>query len=266
LPGPFPGFNSSTNFRSHEYDVPSSVPTDFPPQFDFASAEREIYERWQRAGAFSASTTRSTRGGGDRAALHDRDAAAQRDGGTAHGPRTRQHRSGRPHPLASHGRRRGALGAGTDHAGIATQNVVEKHIAKEGRRATTWGATRSLRRTVRFVDETGGAILGQLRALGASCDWSRTAYTLSPELSRAVREAFVRLLRERPRLPRTPRDSLVPALPDLAQRRGAEFHDTTGKLYHISYPLSGAPDRSIVVATTRPETMLGDVAVAVNPR
>src|SRR5687768_6058438 len=81
---------------------------------------------------------------------------------------------------------------GTDHAGIATQNVMEKQIAAEGLTRCDVGRDAFVRRTIRFVEETGGAILGQLRALGASCDWSRTAYTLSPELSRAVREAFVR--------------------------------------------------------------------------
>ena len=166
---------------------------DFPPQFDFASAEREIYERWQRAGAFSASTTRSTRGGGDRqpftivmpppnvtAVLH----VGHGLDNTVQDVLIRWRRMAGDETLWM---------PGTDHAGIATQNVVEKLIAKEGLTRYDVGRDAFVRRTVRFVDETGGAILGQLRALGASCDWSRTAYTLSPELSRAVREAFVRL-------------------------------------------------------------------------
>ena len=82
---------------------------------------------------------------------------------------------------------------GTDHAGIATQNVVEKLLAKEGKTRFDLGREAFVHRTEQFVAETGGAILQQLRAIGASADWSRTAYTLSPELSRAVREAFVRL-------------------------------------------------------------------------
>src|SRR6185436_4712910 len=82
---------------------------------------------------------------------------------------------------------------GTDHAGIATQNVVERMFAKEGKTRFDVGRGAFIHRTEQFVADTGGAILEQLRALGASCDWSRTAYTLSPELSRAVREAFVRL-------------------------------------------------------------------------
>ena len=82
---------------------------------------------------------------------------------------------------------------GTDHAGIATQNVVERLLAKEGRPASTSAAKRSSSMCWQFVRETGGTILDQLKALGASCDWSRTYFTLDPALSRAVREVFVRL-------------------------------------------------------------------------
>ena len=132
---------------------------------------------------------------------------------------------------------------GTDHAGIATQNVVEKLIAKEGQTRYDVGRDAFVRRTVRFVEETGGAILEQLRALGASCDWSRTAYTLSPELSRAVREAFVRLY-EKGLVYRGHRViHWCPRCLTSLSDEEAEFHDTTGKLYHISYPLSGEPDR-----------------------
>ena len=244
---------------------PPAATTDFPPQFDFASAEREIYERWQRAGAFSASTTRSTRGGGNRqpftivmpppnvtAVLH-----------MGHGlDNTIQDVLIRWRRMAGD---EALWVPGTDHAGIATQNVVEKLIAKEGQTRYDVGRDAFVRRTVRFVDETGGAILGQLRALGASCDWTRTAYTLSPELSRAVREAFVRLY-EKGLVYRGHRViHWCPRCLTSLSDEEAEFHDTSGKLYHISYPLSGEPDRSIVVATTRPETILGDVAVAVHP-
>src|SRR5206468_7876877 len=82
---------------------------------------------------------------------------------------------------------------GTDHAGIATQNVVERLIAGEGKTRFDLGRPAFVRRTEAFVEEKGGVILKQLRAIGASADWTRTAYTLSPELSRAVRESFVRL-------------------------------------------------------------------------
>jgi valyl-tRNA synthetase len=239
--------------------------TDLPPQFDFASSEREIYERWRRSGAFSASTNRSVRSGGDRqpftivmpppnvtAVLH-----------MGHGlDNTVQDVFIRWRRMAGD---EALWVPGTDHAGIATQNVMEKLIAKEGLTRYDLGRDAFVRRTVRFVEETGGAILGQLRALGASCDWSRTAYTLSPELSRAVREAFVRLY-EKGLIYRGHRViHWCPRCLTSLSDEEAEFHDTTGKLYHISYPLAGEPARSITVATTRPETVLGDVAVAVHP-
>jgi valyl-tRNA synthetase len=244
---------------------PPTSTTDFPPQFDFASVEREIYERWEKAGAFSASIGRSERSGGDRrpftivmpppnvtAALH-----------MGHGlDNTVQDVLIRWRRMAGD---EALWVPGTDHAGIATQNVVEKLIAKEGLTRYDVGRDAFVRRTVRFVEETGGAILTQLRALGSSCDWSRAAYTLSPELSRAVREAFVRLY-EKGLVYRGHRViHWCPRCLTSLSDEEAEFHDTTGKLYHISYPLSGEADRSIIVATTRPETMLGDVAVAVHP-
>ena len=244
---------------------PPTSMTDFPPQFDFASMEREIYERWEKAGAFSASIGRSERSGGDRrpftivmpppnvtAALH-----------MGHGlDNTVQDVLIRWRRMAGD---EALWVPGTDHAGIATQNVVEKLIAKEGLTRYDVGRDAFVRRTVRFVEETGGAILTQLRALGSSCDWSRAAYTLSPELSRAVREAFVRLY-EKGLVYRGHRViHWCPRCLTSLSDEEAEFHDTSGKLYHISYPLSGEPDRSIIVATTRPETMLGDVAVAVHP-
>jgi valyl-tRNA synthetase len=154
---------------------------------------------------------------------------------------------------------------GTDHAGIATQNVVEKQLAADGQTRFDLGREAFVSRVATFVEQTGGEILNQLKAIGASADWTRTAYTFSPELSLAVREAFVRLYE----------DGLVykghrvihwcPRCGTSLSDEEAEFHDTTGKLYHLRYPLASDASKGIVVATTRPETMLGDVAVAVNP-
>jgi valyl-tRNA synthetase len=154
---------------------------------------------------------------------------------------------------------------GTDHAGIATQNVVEKQLAAEGKSRFDLGREPFVQRVAEFVDKTGGEILNQLKSIGASADWTRTAYTFSPELSRAVRETFVRLYE----------DGLVyrghrvihwcPRCGTSLSDEEAEFTDTNGKLYHLRYPLAADPSQGITVATTRPETMLGDVAVAVNP-
>jgi valyl-tRNA synthetase len=154
---------------------------------------------------------------------------------------------------------------GTDHAGIATQNVVEKQLAAEGLTRFDLGRDGFVARVADFVTRTGGEILRQLQAIGSSADWSRTAYTFSPELSRAVREAFVRLYD----------DGLVykghrvihwcPRCGTALSDEEAEFTHTAGRLYHLRYPLADDPSRAVVVATTRPETMLGDVAVAVHP-
>ena len=244
---------------------PPSPSDELPPQYDAAGTEPALYERWQQAGVHAARAERSRRAGGDRepftivipppnvtAVLH-----------MGHGLNNTVQDL-----IIRHRRMSGdeALWLpGTDHAGIATQNVVERLLAKEGKTRFDVGREAFVTRTAQFVEETGGTILEQLRAIGASCDWSRTAYTLSPELSRAVREAFVQLY-ERGLIYRGHRViHWCPRCLTSLSDEEAEFEDTTGKLYHISYPLASDPGRSIVVATTRPETMLGDVAVAVSP-
>lgn len=154
---------------------------------------------------------------------------------------------------------------GTDHAGIATQNVVEKQLAKAGKTRDDLGRDVFIAEVQQFVTEKGGVILKQLRAIGASCDWDRTAYTFSPELSRAVREIFVRwyedgLIYRGHRVTHWCSRCLT-ALSD----EEAESHPAQGLMYHVRYPLAADATQSIVVATTRPETMFGDVAVAVHP-
>ena len=153
---------------------------------------------------------------------------------------------------------------GTDHAGIATQNVVEKQLKAEGTDRHTLGRDAFVKRVWQWKEEYGGRIIHQLKRLGASCDWERERFTMDEGLSKAVREVFVRLYEEGliykgdyiinwcPRC-RT-------ALSDLE----VEHEETHGKLYYIRYPLKERK-KSIIVATTRPETMLGDTAVAVHP-
>jgi valyl-tRNA synthetase len=159
---------------------------------------------------------------------------------------------------------------GTDHAGIATQNVVERMIAKEGKTRDDLGREAFVARVWEFVGETGTTILEQLRAIGCSCDWQRTAFTLDPNLSRAVREVFVRLY-EKGLIYRGHRIiNWCPRCLTALSDEEAEAEETSGKLYHIRYPLAHgktlADGRNyIVIATTRPETMLGDTAVAVHP-
>ncbi len=153
---------------------------------------------------------------------------------------------------------------GTDHAGIATQNVVEKQLAQEGKTRFDLGREAFVARVWQFVGETGGTILRQLEALGASCDWERTYFTLDEGLSRAVREVFVSL-HEQGLIYRG--DYIInwcPRCLTALSNEEAEKEETDGKIWHLRYPLADGSG-SIVVATTRPETMLGDTAVAVHP-
>jgi valyl-tRNA synthetase len=153
---------------------------------------------------------------------------------------------------------------GTDHAGIATQNVVEKDLAKQGTSREELGREAFVERVWEWRREYGGRIIHQLQRLGCSCDWERERFTMDEGLSKAVREVFVRLYEEGliyrgdyiinwcPRC-RT-------ALSDLE----VEYEDTAGHLWRVRYPIEGG-DGFIEVATTRPETILGDTAVAFHP-
>lgn len=153
---------------------------------------------------------------------------------------------------------------GTDHAGIATQNVVERELAKDKVDRHRLGREEFINRVWQWKAEYGGKIIHQLKKLGASCDWSRERFTLDEGLSQAVREVFVRLFEEGLMY----RDSRLinwcprchTALSDLE----VEYEEIDGRLYYIIYPLAEGPG-ALTVATTRPETMLGDTAVAVNP-
>jgi valyl-tRNA synthetase len=155
---------------------------------------------------------------------------------------------------------------GTDHAGIATQNVVERQLAAKGQSRHQLGREAFVDLVWRWKAESGGAIIRQLRRLGASCDWTRERFTMDEGLSRAVREVFVRLY-EDGLIYRgdyvvnwCPKDET--AISDLE----VEYEETDGALYHVRYPLvGGKPGEGLVVVTTRPETMLGDTAVAVHP-
>jgi valyl-tRNA synthetase len=153
---------------------------------------------------------------------------------------------------------------GTDHAGIATQNVVERLLSQEGRTRFDLGREAFVERVWAYVRETGGTILEQLKAIGCSCDWTRTRFTLEPQLSRAVREVFVRLW-EKDLVYRGHRViHWCPRCHTALSDEEAEHGETDGRLYHIRYPLADGSGH-VTVATTRPETMLGDVAVSVSP-
>ncbi len=153
---------------------------------------------------------------------------------------------------------------GTDHAGIATQNVVERVLAKEGTTRFDIGREAFVERVWAHVRETGATILDQLKALGCSADWSRTYFTLDDDLSRAVREVFVRLYEKGLIYRGHYIINWCPRCLTALSNEEAEKEETDGKLWHFRYPLAEGSGH-VTVATTRPETMLGDAAVAVHP-
>jgi valyl-tRNA synthetase len=153
---------------------------------------------------------------------------------------------------------------GTDHAGIATQLQVEKMLAREGTSREAIGREEFLRRTWAWKEKYGGIITTQIRRLGASCDWSRERFTLDPGLSRAVREAFVRLY-EKGLIYRGPRlINWSPGLKTAVSDLEVEYSEEQATLYYFKYRLKDS-EEYIPVATIRPETILGDTAVAVHP-
>ena len=154
---------------------------------------------------------------------------------------------------------------GTDHAGIATQNVVERDLAKEGLTRHDLGREAFVERVWKWVDQYGSTIVEQLKTIGCSCDWERTRFTLDEGLSRAVREVFVRLYEKGLIYRGNYIINWCPRCLTALSNEEAEHQESKGRLYHIRYPLSGSKDEYVVVATTRPETMLGDTAVAVHP-
>ncbi|MCU0893655.1 MAG: class I tRNA ligase family protein, partial [Rhodospirillales bacterium] len=154
---------------------------------------------------------------------------------------------------------------GTDHAGIATQMVVERRLDGEGLNRHDLGRAAFIERIWEWKARSGGAIIGQLRRLGASCDWSRSRFTMDEGLSAAVRRVFVSLYRQG----LIYRDKRLvnwdPLLQTAISDLEVEQREEHGKLWTFRYPLEDDPGRFVCVATTRPETMLGDTAVAVHP-
>ena len=154
---------------------------------------------------------------------------------------------------------------GTDHAGIATQMVVERSLASEGLSRQSMGREAFTKRVWQWKEESGGGITKQLRRLGASLDWPRERFTMDEGLSRAVKEVFVALYNQK----LIYRDNRLvnwdPVFKSAISDLEVENKEVNGSLWYIRYPVDGLTDTTLTVATTRPETMLGDVAVAVNP-
>jgi valyl-tRNA synthetase len=154
---------------------------------------------------------------------------------------------------------------GTDHAGIATQMVVERQLATEGTDRRSMGREAFEARVWKWKAESGGTIKRQMIQMGTSCDWSRERFTLDPGLSRAVRETFVSLYEKGLVYRGEYMVNWCPRCQTAISDLETAHEETAGHLWHIRYPVVGT-DRYLVVATTRPETMLGDTAVAINAR
>src|SRR5215468_6478167 len=154
---------------------------------------------------------------------------------------------------------------GTDHAGIATEIVVADQLSAQGQTKRELGRERFVQRVWEWKEESGGTITRQLRRLGASPDWRRERFTMDPGLAAAVRRVFVQLFRQG----LIHRDKRLvnwdPVMHTVISDLEVDNRETKGSLWHVRYPVVELPGRFIVVATTRPETMLGDTGVAVHP-
>ena len=232
--------------------------------FDHAAVEQPLYAAWENAGAFAADATANSVSGSNQTpftimipppnvtgSLHMGHALGYTLQDTLIRWRRMQGRDALWQP-------------GTDHAGIATQMVVERELAREGTSRQAIGRAAFLQRVWDWKAQSGGAITTQLRRLGASLDWPRERFTMDEGLNEAVRAVFVTLhaqkliYRDRRLVNWDPK--FQSAISDLE----VESREIRGHLWHIVYPIEGSAE-TITVATTRPETMLGDMAVAVSP-
>jgi valyl-tRNA synthetase len=244
-----------------------TMPTNLPKTYNFKESEDRIYQMWEEGGFFKPTNDPNEPG---------------------HDPTIKPYVISIPPPnvtgklhlghamfvsmedlMIRHHRMKGIPTLwvpGTDHAGIATQLQIEKALKSEGSSREEIGREEFLKRTWKWKDEYGGHISLQIRRLGASCDWSRERFTLDDGLSRAVREAFVRLY-EKGLIYRGPRlINWSPGLKTAVSDLEVEYHDEQGKLFYFKYMIVDGTEADFVpVATTRPETILGDTAVAVHP-
>lgn len=243
---------------------------EFEKRFDFREAEQRIYERWMKADAFASAYDQSGQ-------LKN---PAKKDAKPFVIVIPPPNITGRLHMghalnntvqdvLIRHRRMSGfdALWIpGTDHAGIATQSVVKKQLDAQGLDYRKLGREEVVRRIWEWREQYGSEILKQLRRMGTSCDWSRTRFTMDEGLSLAVRQAFVELY-QKGLIYRGKRIvNWCPVDRTALSDDEVETEEVKGKMYKIRYPFEGEPGKWIIVGTTRPETLFGDVAVAVNPR
>ncbi|ACY15691.1 valine--tRNA ligase [Haliangium ochraceum] len=242
---------------------------EFPKRFDFREAEPRIYQRWLDVGAFDTAYDQD-------GTLRDPARADAEPFVIVIPPPNITGRLHMGHALndtvqdaLTRYKRMDGFDAlwvpGTDHAGIATQSVVKKHLDAQGVDYQELGREGMVERIWAWREQFGGAIIEQLRRIGCSCDWSRTRFTMDEGLNQAVRHAFVRLYE----------DGLIyrgkrivnwcPVDKTALSDDEVDKEDISAKMYNLRYPFADEPDAHLVVSTTRPETLFGDVAVAVNP-
>lgn len=241
--------------------------TPLPPQYDPTGLEKELYGQWERRGLFEPPSDHSARPSPNASTSRPYVIMMPPPNVTAQLHMGHGLNLSIQDVLVRFERMRGRdvlWVPGTDHAGIATQNAVEKLLAKEGKTRFDLGREAFEQRVRQHVEETGPAILGQIRALGASCDWHRLYYTLDEGLSHAVRLVFVSYY-ERGLIYRGKYIiNWCPRCLTALSNEEAEKTETDGKIWHVRYPLEGGG--FITIATTRPETILGDTGIAVHPK
>src|ERR1700730_4835334 len=233
---------------------------DIPKQYDPKQAEQDHYERWEKQGCFAPEINRDLNAPAFSIVIPPPNVT-----GSLHMGHALQHTmmdvQTRYNRMCGY---RTLWLPGMDHAGISTQLMVSRELKKEGLTRHDLGREEFVQRVWKWKHESGGWITKQMRREGASVDWSRERFTMEESLSRVVREGFVRLYedgliyRGKRIVNWCPNDQTV--LSDLEVQKDPQ----QGKLYYLQYPVKNSGDR-VTVATTRPETMLGDTAVAVNP-
>ncbi len=155
---------------------------------------------------------------------------------------------------------------GTDHAGIATQNVVERKLAEKGVKRQDLGRDAFVAEVWKWKEEYGSTIIRQLKKLGCSCDWQRTRFTMDEGLSSAVLEVFIKLYDKGLIYKGNYIINWCPRCQTALSDEESQHKDVEGMLYYIKYPIKEKAENYVVIATTRPETMLGDTAIAINPK
>mmetsp|Transcript_34618 Transcript_34618/g.68748 ORF Transcript_34618/g.68748 Transcript_34618/m.68748 type:complete len:645 (+) Transcript_34618:56-1990(+) len=232
-----------------------------PPQYNFAAVEEDMYTWWEAQGYFKPAPPSSPGKASYTVPMPPPNVTGKLHMGHAmfvalQDILARFHRMrGRPTLYLP----------GTDHAGIATQMLVEREVVSEGLTREGLGREAFLERAWRYKEKNAGSIVQQMRRLGASADWSRERFTLEPDMTEAVTEAFVRFHEDGLLYRGTRLVNWSPQLQTAVSDLEVEFSEETGKMYYFKYALADGSGDFLPVATTRPETILGDTAVCVHP-